>query len=78
MDAVFDGVTVMEIGNPNFSACLSNALNAAFTLLKSCWVPGKVNIEERAEALEKAIGGDRGRTAAQMFRAGFLSGPLAD
>ena len=52
VDAVLDGVAVSEIGDPDFGTDLPDALDAAFPLLKPSWVPGKVNIDERAETLE--------------------------
>ena len=52
VDAILDGVAVSEIGDPYFGARLADALDAAFALLKPSRIPRKVDIDERAEALE--------------------------
>jgi hypothetical protein len=52
VDTILYGVAVSEIGDPDFGARLSDALDAAFTLLKPGGIPGKVDIDERAEALK--------------------------
>ena len=52
VDPILDRVTVAEIGDPDFATRLPDALDTAFALLKPSRVPGKVDIDERAEALE--------------------------
>jgi hypothetical protein len=52
VDAVLYGITVSEIRDPDFGARLPDALDAAFALLKTGRVPGKVDVDERAQALE--------------------------
>ena len=52
VNAIFDRVTISEIRNPDFAARLADALNAALALLEPRRVPGKVDVDERAEALK--------------------------
>ena len=49
VDPVLDEVAVSEIGDPDLGARLADTLDAAFALLKTSRVPGKVDIDECAE-----------------------------
>ncbi len=58
VNAILDGVTVAKISDPDFTAGLPNPLDTALTLLEPSRVPGKVDIDERPEALQvQSLGG---------------------
>ena len=52
VDAVFDGVAVAHVVDGHVVAGLADALDAAFALFESGGVPGQVEVDEGAQALE--------------------------
>ena len=61
MNPVFDRTAIAEIRDPDLLAHLADTLDSPLPLLKFCWVPRQVDVDEGAEALEvEALGGGIG------------------
>jgi hypothetical protein len=52
MNPIFDRSPVTQVGNPHFATDLTNALDAALTLLQTGWIPWEVDIDQRSKPLE--------------------------
>jgi len=63
MNAVFDRPSIAQVIDEDGVADLADALDPAFPLFESCWVPRQVQVDQRAEPLQiqslrRCIGAD--------------------
>ncbi len=52
VDAILDRVAIAEVGYPYVGVALPYALDTALALLQPCRIPGQVDMDEAAEALQ--------------------------
>lgn len=63
VNAVHDEIAIAEVGDPDFNARPPDSLNTTFALLEPGRIPGNLDVDDRAEALELAAPSETGAVA---------------